>query len=360
MKKRMKKILCLCLAMIFVALPLCACGGVDTGAAVSYEKLKVSRAIFQYLCCLEKTSYLYEAYGVDPSQVSTSQLEDNPMIWTAVDATGTSVSDSLKTDVLEEVQRLLYFKKYAQDQGFVLSDESKKSIKESFNQMISQFEDKKAFNKEMKKYGIDYDEMFEFYQMQSLASKGEDLLFGENGKMKVSEETAKQYFNDKYVTIGCIFINTKNKTFPNGKVVALPADEKAAKEKQADSVMSRVLAGEDFDTLCVENSDQDIITLEKAKEGYTFTDGGFVNSDVEKKAFEMKNGDIARVDTDGGVYILQRRVLNSSYFESESEIIISQIAELKKYSLVNAEAENFKMDEDFLNGLDIVALPHVV
>ena len=360
MKKNMRKIISFCLALIFAVLPLASCGNVDTGAAVKYEKLEVSRSIFQYLCCLEKTKYLYEAYGVDSSQVSTSQLEDNSMIWTAVDGSGTSVADTLKTDVLEEVQRLLYFKKYALEQGFVLNDESKKAIKQSFNEMIAQFEDKKAFNKEMEKYGIDYDEMFEFYQLQSLAAKGEDLLFGENGSMKVTEDTAKDYFNDKYVTVGCIFINTKNKTFPNGKVVVLPADEKKAKEEQADSVYNRALAGEDFDTLCVENSDQGSITLEKAKEGYTFTTGGFVNGDAEKKAFEMKNGDIARVDTDGGVYILKRLVLNTSYFESESETIISQIAELKKYSLVNAEAEKFKLDEDFLNSLDIVALPHVV
>ncbi len=360
MKKQMKKIISLCLAAILIAFSLCACSGVDTGAAVSYGKLEISRSIFQYLCCMEKTNYLYEAYGVEPSSVSSSQLEDNSMIWTAVDASGASVADSLKTDVLEDVQRLLYFKQYALDQGFVLTNESKKAIKESFNEMIAQFEDKKEFNKEMKKYGIDYDEMFEFYQIQSLAAKGEDLLFGENGKMKVTEDTAKQYFNDKYITIGCIFINTKNKTFPNGKVVVLPADEKEAKEKQADDVFARAQAGEDFNALCVENSDQGAITPEKAKEGYTFTTGGFVNADAENRAFEMKNGEIARVDTDGGVYILQRRPLNSAYFESESETITAQITELKKYSLVNAESEKFKLDEDFLNDLDIVALPHVV
>lgn len=360
MKKNMKKLLSLCLALLFVVLPLASCGNVDTGAAVKYGKLKLSRSIFQYLCCMEKTSYLYEAYGADSSQVSSSQLEDSEMIWKATDASGVSVADNLKMEVLEDVQRLLYFQQYALDQGFVLDDESKKAIKESFNKMIAQFEDKKEFNDAMEKYGIDYDEMFEYYQIQSLAAKGEDLLFGENGSMKVTEETAKEYFNNKYITVGCIFINTKNKTFPNGKVVVLPADEKEAKEKQASSVYDRALAGEDFDTLCVENSDQGTITLEKAKEGYTFTTGGFVNGDAEKKAFEMKNGEIARVDTDGGVYILQRRSLNNSYFENEAETITAQIVELKKYSMVNAEAEKFKMDEDFINTLDIAAIPHVV
>lgn len=360
MKKTMKKMISLCLALIFLVLSLSSCSSVDTGTALSYGKHKITKALYQYLCCLEKTSYLYEAYGVDSSQVSSSQLEDNPMIWAATDGNGVSVANSLKTDVLEEVQRLLYFKKRALDEGYVLNDESKKTIKNELNKMIAQFEDKKSFNKEMEKYGIDYDEMLEYYQLQSLAWKGEDLLFGEDGSMKVTEETAKKYFEEKYVTVGCIFINTKNKTFPNGKVVVLPADEKAAKAAQADSVYNKAVAGEDFDTLCAENSDQGTITLEKAKEGYTFTTGGFVNGDAEKKAFAMEKGEIARVDTEGGVYILQRRALNASYFESESENIISQIVELKKYTLVNAEAENFKLNEDFLEELDISAIPHVV
>lgn len=358
MKQRVTKWTALLLAVVCASVSLFSCG--NQKSAVSYGKYEVSQALFQYLCCLEKTNYLYEAYGVDSSSVSSSQLEDNALIWTSVDVNGETVADSLKTDVLEDVQRLLYFQKYATDQGYVLTDENKKAIKEDFNKMISQFEDKKAFNKEMKKYGIDYDSMYEYYLMQSLAWKGEDLLFGDDGTMKITEDSARNYFNDKYVTVGCIFINTKNKTFSNGKVVVLPADEKAAKEAQADSVYARALAGEDFDTLCVENSDQGSITPEKSKEGYTFTTGGFVNSDAENKAFAMKKGEIARVDTDGGVYILQRRALNASYFEKASETIITQLEELKKYSLVNAVAEEFKLNEDFLNSLDIAALNHVV
>lgn len=360
MKKKMTKLISFCLALILLVLPLSACSNVDTDAAVEYGKQEISRAIFQYLCSQKKTSYLYEAYGVDSSQLSSSQLQDNAMIWTAVDANGSTVADSLKMEVLEDVQRLLYFKQYALDQGYVLTDEIKKEIKKQFNDMIFQFDDKKAFNKAMKPYGIDYDELFVYYQTQSLAAKGEDLLFGEDGAMKVTEETAKKFFEDKYITVGCIFINTKNKTFPNGKVVVLPADEKKAKEELADSVYDRALAGENFDALCVEYSDQGTITEEKAKEGYTFTTGGFVNSEVEKKAFEMKKGDIVRVDTDGGVYIVQRRVLNASYFESEAANITNQIAEMKKYTLVGGELEKFVVDEDFLENLDIVSLPHVV
>ena len=360
MKQTLKRITAFLLMALLLAPTLISCGGVDTSAAVTYEKESVSKALFQYLCCLEKTEYLYEAYGVDSSSVSSSQLEDNAMIWTATDGKGATVADSLKTDVLESVQKLLYFKKYALDQGYVLSEENKKIIKEDFNEMIAQFEDKKEFNKEMEKYGIDYDEMLQYYYLQSIAWKGEDILFGEDGKMKVTEKTAKDYFDDKYVTVGCIFINTKNKTFANGKVVVLPADEKAAKIALADDVFKRASEGEDFNALCVEYSDQGKITEEKAKEGYTFTTGGFVNETAEKKAFEMKKGEVVRVDTDGGVYILQRRALNGSYFETEKEKIITQIEDLKKYSLVNAAAEKFEMKEEFLNELDIAALPHVV
>ena len=50
---------------------------------LTYKGETVSCAIFQYLCSQKKTDYLYEAYGVDKSSVSSSQLQDNASIWIA-------------------------------------------------------------------------------------------------------------------------------------------------------------------------------------------------------------------------------------------------------------------------------------
>ena len=356
MKKNLFRALALVLTLaLFCPLFLTGCSGKK--AAVSYKGEDVSQGVFSYLCSMKKTDYLYEAYGVTSDQISSSQLQDNAMIWSAKAEDGSTIGDTLKAEVLDAVMLMLYLQNYAAEQGYSLDKEQKNMIKNKFNQMVAEYGSVKLFNKEMASYGIDYDQMLAYNYLQAMSYYGNELLFGENGKYVISEETAKQYFEDNYITVGCIFINTKNKTYPNGKVVALPDNEKAEKQALAEEVYEKVLAGEDFASLALSFSDQKI-TEEDAKDGYTFAKGGFVSGKPEEKAFALKQGEIARVETDSGVYILKKMARNDAYFKSVSASIISDLEELKKLSLVTAE--KFELDEDFFNSLDIANIPHVV
>lgn len=87
---------------------------------------------------------------------------------------------------------------------------------------------------------------------------------------------------------------------------------------------------------------------------------GFVNAQAEKKVWEMKTGEVARVDTDGGVYILYRKPLNPDYFEQVKEVIRTELEEVKKFAIVNKVEKEFKVNEKFLNELNIQEIPHVV
>jgi hypothetical protein len=354
-----KRILAFCLMLSMLIAMLSGCAGVDTKAAVKFDGTEVSHAVFQYLCCMEKTNFLYEAYGVSTSQISSSQLEDNAAIWSATAEDGSTVADTLKSQVLDQVKLMLYMKKVAEDAGYTLSSEQKRMVEEEFQKIVDQYDSKKNFNFQMKNYGVNYEQMLEYNYLQTLAYQGQELLFGENGSMKITEESAQKYYKNNYVTIGCIFINTKNKTYPNGKMVALPESEKQEKIDLAKSLYDRILAGEDFAALALEYSDQKVEEA-SAAEGYTFQKGEFVNSQVEKQAFEMKEGEFARVDTEGGVYLLVRKALNSKFFAEESENIIAELEEVKKFALVSEEEEKFSIDENFLNSLDIAKLLHVV
>lgn len=354
-----KRILAICLLFSIFATALSGCASVDTKAAVKYDGAEISRAVFQYLCCMEKTNYLYEAYGVSTSQISSSQLEDNAAIWSAKAEDGSTVADTLKSQVLEQVKLMLYMKKVAEDAGYTLSAEQKRMVQNEFQKIVDQYDSKKNFNLQMKNYGVNYDQMLEYNYLQTLAYQGQELLFGENGSMKISEENAQKYYKNNYATVGCIFINTKNKTYANGKVVVLPEEEKQEKINLAKSVYDRAVSGEDFAALALEYSDQEMDEA-SAAQGYTFKKGGFVSDEVETKAFAMKVGEIIRVDTEGGVYILERKALNSSFFSEESENIIAELEEVKKFALVAEQEEKFSIDEAFLNSLDIAELLHVV
>lgn len=359
MKKTIVRIFAILLCLATLLPSMASCSSVQKKACISYGDFSISQAIFQYLCSVEKTNYLYEAYGLDSSKVSSGQLQDNAAIWSAKSADGLSVADNLKMEVLESVEISLYLAAYAVSQGYELSAEQKKAIKADFDEVVSAFETKKKFNEHMAKYGTDYDQILEYNYIQNLAWQGNELLFGEGGKMEITSESAKKYFKDRYITVGCIFINTKNKTYPNGKTVVLPAAEKEEKEALADSVFQKMQQGEDFAALCLEYSDQ-TVTEEAAADGYTFEKGGFVNADAESKAFEMKEGEFARVDTSEGVYLLYRKALDQDYFTQGEEKIIDTLVNAKKLALVLDVTESFVIDKEYVDGLDISALQHMV
>ena len=132
MKKNHLRQVSFVLALIMLLVPLTACSGVDTSTAVEYEKGKVSCAIYQYLCSLKKTEYLYEAYGITSSDMSSSQLQDNAAIWAAKAADGSTVADTLKGEVLDDLKLLLYMKAVAEKEGYKLDKEKKALITAEF------------------------------------------------------------------------------------------------------------------------------------------------------------------------------------------------------------------------------------
>lgn len=355
MKHLQRKILALALALVLILPVFSGCSSIQKDSAVTYGSGEITKAIFQYLCCTEKTNYLYEAYGLDPNTYSASQLQDNAAIWSAKASDGTSVANNLKSQVLEKVQIYLYMQQHAKNKGYTLSAEQKKTIQKEFDKTIATFETKKAFNEHMAQYGVDYDQILAFQQMQSLAWQGNELLFGEGGSMEITTDSAKRYFEKNYISVSSIFINTKNKTYPNGKVVVLPDGEKEEKEALAKDLFARLEQGEEMGALAAEYSDASGKTWE-----YTFQKGGFVNSQAEEKAFEMKPGEILSVETSQGVYLIRRENLDQGHFESKSESICETLEQMKKISLILEVSEDFEMDEEFLNGLDIAALPHLV
>jgi foldase protein PrsA len=359
MKKVMKKMTALLLLCATLLVLASSCSGVDTSYAVRYGSGEVSKALFQYLCSMEKTTYLYELWKVDSSTYSAGQLQDNPAFWSAATADGTTLADDLKLRVLQKVQIYLYMQQHAKNQGYSLSADQKKTIEQEFNKNILSFGTKGAFNEYMAQYGVNYDQIILYNELQSLAYQGNELLFGETGSMRISEDSAKRYFDKNYITVSCIYINTKNKTYPNGKNVILPPEEMEEKINLAKNLLARAQSGEDFTALVKEYSDLTSADA-MAEKGYTFEKGGFVNPDAEARAFTMNTGEIVSVETDKGVYIIRRDALDQTYFSTEKESIRTTLEEAKKLSLILDAKDSFEMDEEFMNGLDIANLPHLV
>lgn len=358
--KRTKRTLSLLLAaLMLMSACLVGCSSVSEKPAVEFRDITVTRAVFEYLCCLKKTEYLYEAYGITTAQVSTSQLQDNAMIWETVDANGTTMADTLKMDVIEDLQNLMFLANYAQSRGYTLSQEQVDMIKKEFNSSIRQYGDKKVFNQQMKAYGVDYDQLIEYQKLRTLAYQGNELLFGEEGTDRVSDEAAKAHFNKSYYTMTVLFINTKNKTYPNGKTVVLPEAEKKEKEELCDKVEAALKNGEDFVSLAAKHSDL-TATEEQAKEGVTLMKGSYSVAAVEEKVQTLAEGEWARVDVDTGSYFVKRLPLNGDYFTQQKEGIRDELEAIKKAALVGEIMEEFVMAEEFIAEISVKDIPFVV
>lgn len=352
-KKNLIRLFCLILTLVLV---LSGCG-ISEKKIVSYGKQSTSDAIFRYLCCLEKTNYLFEAYGLDSSTASASSLQDNAALWTLTASDGTTTADNLKKGVMDRLKLMLYLAQYAVDQGYKMDENGKKTMENELNTMVSSFPDKKTFNQTVKTYGVDYDILYDYYMLQGLASVGNYMLFGEGGKLEVTEDSAKNYFNKNYITLSCIFINHVNKTYPNGKTVYMPESEKAEKTALAEEIYNRLLAGEDFSTLYNQYSDSK--SAAEAEKGVTFTKGGFSNAAVEEKAFTLAEGETAKVDTDSGIYIIRRIPLDTSFYTEQSEEIITALETQAQQKLITDNASGFKVDEKIYNEVDVSSLPFV-
>ncbi|MBQ3865669.1 MAG: peptidylprolyl isomerase [Clostridia bacterium] len=358
MKKLSLRFLSLVLALVLGALSLTSCAG--GGAAVKYRDLEVSTAIFQYLCCLDKTGYLYEANRTTAEKTQASQLTDVPAIWAMVDDDGKTVADNLKDGVVKKLEWMLYLEQVALDKKQSLSDEDKARIKNSLNELVKKFETKTEFNKVMKNYGINYDQMYDYYLHQGLAYIGNELLFGEGGSMEISESTAKAFFQKSYVTVECVYINTKNVKHGNGKTVYMSDSEKKLRYDAIDAYQARLDEGADFQALNQEYAaSEDPACKYFQISNLTFARGGTGDPEVEEAAFALSVGEMKRLETDKGVFFLQRRGLNNAYFDNEMETITQFLEDTKRDELLAAAGKDFVLNETYIDSISVADLTFV-
>lgn len=356
MKKIMFRIISLALATVLTALTLTSCG-VDTKKAVSYEDYALTRAIFQYLCCLKKTENLYELYQLSPESTSSRALQDNEAFWTATDENGKTLGETLKEDVLQDVKELLYLEQIAKNASLTLTDAEKKEIRAQFDKLLTSYRDKKELNEAMKQYGVDYDELLSYTYHQNLAHQGRTLLFGKGGSARVTDAAVQKRFEDSFFAVQYLYLNHKNKTYPNGKTVVLPDSESAAKQKEADDLMARLAAGEDLITLCAQFTES---ADPAAATGLVLEKGTFGDAAAEQAFLASDGKQVEKVVTDRGIYLFLRQPLPGAPTDDQQNALRETLEEEKLKEQILAAGSDFSVNESFIASLDIAALPHVI
>lgn len=162
-----------------------------------------------------------------------------------------------------------------------------------------------------------------------------DYYFGENGVNTPSDEDIQKYYEDNYITAKHILITTVDPASGETK----RTDEEAKKEAQ--SILDRINAGEDFDTLMNQYSED--TGLSNNPNGYTFTEGQMVTEfyDGAKALAEDEVSEL--VKSSYGYHIIKRVKLDDSQFDNFKSDIVSAISgsmdELLKQWIDEAQVE---------------------
>ena len=145
-----------------------------------------------------------------------------------------------------------------------------------------------------------------------------DYYFGENGVNTPSDEDIQKYFEDNYITAKHILITTVDPASGETK----RTDEEAKKEAQ--SILDRINAGEDFDTLMNQYSED--TGLSNNPNGYTFTEGQMVTEfyDGAKALAEDEVSEL--VKSSYGYHIIKRIKLDDSQLDNFKSDIVSAIS----------------------------------
>ena len=145
-----------------------------------------------------------------------------------------------------------------------------------------------------------------------------DYYFGENGVNTSSDEDIQKYYEDNYITAKHILITTVDPASGETK----RTDEEAKKEAQ--SILDRINAGEDFDTLMNQYSED--TGLSNNPNGYTFTEGQMVTEfyDGAKALAEDEVSEL--VKSSYGYHIIKRVKLDDSQLDNFKSDIISAIS----------------------------------
>lgn len=145
-----------------------------------------------------------------------------------------------------------------------------------------------------------------------------DYYFGEDGVNTPSDEDIQKYYEDNYITAKHILITTVDPASGETK----RTDEEAKKEAQ--SILDRINAGEDFDTLMNQYSED--TGLSNNPNGYTFTEGQMVTEfyDGAKALAEDEVSEL--VKSSYGYHIIKRVKLDDSQLDNFKSDIVSAIS----------------------------------
>lgn len=334
----MKRIICTILAVLMLA-SLAACG--NSEYAMKYGDTELSQNEYLYWLSSYKAVFLtYYLSGKDTDEAWGLQIADN----------GKTVEDLLESVAKENIKNNLVCMELFKEFDLKLDKEATQEVETYISELIEKAGGKDSLNSALSAYGVNDKLLKQIYTNEKKIQAVKDSLFADNGELALTDKEREEYFEDKYVRVKHIYINTVKDYARDDegdliidsdtgtyKTRDLTEEEKAEKTALAESINASLLTGADFDELMLKYSADTNMT--KYTDGYYITSSSaHLPSSLVEKAFTMKDGDTAYVESEIGIHIIKREpLIKGAYADEDYSVFFSDF----ETALMNTVLSNY-------------------
>lgn len=221
----------------------------------------------------------------------------NSFDWNGIDETsGISYKELAKGMAIETLVPIYATISEGEKNGIVLDEADEKQITDWIAEQKANYGDE--FEEVLKASGYaDEETLYEIQRIQLYMQKVYEDIEKDISKYATTEQVIK-HLDDEKVTVKHILVQ-----FEEDEEGNVTDEAKAAAKKEAEEVLAKVKAGEDFDELIEKYNDDPGATAE----GYTFANDGTMVQEFTDASFALEVGGVSEiVETSYGYHIIKR------------------------------------------------------
>lgn len=286
---KIKKISALVCAVVLCIVSLVGCG-IDTREVFSVNGEKVTGEEYAFFLGTMKEMI---------TQESSLELTDENS-WQTIEIDNKKAIDVAKEKAFDDAVSLMVQVQKAKQEGIVLDETDKTNLRKQKQSIVNMYGGENAFKEQLKMWQVSPDTFDRIMQNYMYASKLEAKYIAENEKINAisDEDILAKYDSLKEEMMRETIFVKHILALSNGD-----ATDEQAKAK-AQSTLDRLNAGEDFDTLMREVSDD----AQSSYDGYSFRhNDGQMDADFDNAAYALSVGETSGiVKTRFGYHIIKR------------------------------------------------------
>lgn len=282
-------------------------------------------------------------------------------IWDTAEIDNKKAIDVARENALDNMVSVKVQVQKAKEEGLTLTSDDRDDIRKEKKNLIQQYGGENGFNEQLKKWQVTSDIFNNILEDYKYASKLQEKYMTEDEKISTvtDEEIQAKYDTERDNSLRnsifakhILIMPHEESETEDGTKVETVTDEQA--KAKAQEILDRVNAGEDFETLMRQYSEDS----ETSYDGYSFThgDGSFIE-EFDNAAYELGIGEVSGlVKTSFGYHIIKRLKSETEFpaLDDVRDSVINLIKSERYQTMINEEwvpAASVVKNEEAFNSL---------